>query len=309
MNQMAATLNNLNDYLRHRFGKKVYRLAIDAGMTCPNRDGRLGYGGCIFCNGGSGEFAEDGENVTSQLENAKRRIAAKLPADGEALYIAYFQAYTNTYAEVFHLREIFYEAVKFPDVVALSIATRPDCLENEKIQLLSEINDVKPVMVELGFQTANEKTAKYINRGYDNEVFEDAVNRLNEAGIEVIAHIIIGLPGECADDLINTIDYLNRLPIKGIKLQLLHVLKDTKLAEEYEKGNFETLTYEEYEDLLVMAVKRLRKDIVIHRLTGDGPKKYLIAPMWSGNKKKVINAINKRFTNENIIQGESYHVC
>ena len=281
----------LNSYLKDRFGQKVYKIAINAGFTCPNRDGTIGTGGCIFCSkGGSGDFAESPTlSITEQIEKGKSRISGKIK---NGKYIAYFQAFTNTYAPVERLRTLYTEAVNHPDIVALSIATRPDCLGDDVLLLLDEINQVKPIFVELGLQTSNEGSAIYIRRGYTNDVYDTAVNRLHSIGINVVTHIILGLPGESKQDMLKSVEYACRVT-DGIKLQLLHVIDGTDLADEYRQGKFNVLSLEEYTDIIVDCVKIIPKNVVIHRLTGDGAKKDLIAPLWSADKKTVLNTINK----------------
>lgn len=283
---------SFNRYLRNRFGCKVYKISINGGFTCPNRDGTCGTRGCIFCSaGGSGDFAEDPRlSVTQQIEKGKARVQNKIKS---GKYIAYFQAFTNTYAPVEVLRNKFTEAIEHPDIVMLSVATRPDCLPDDVIDLLAQLNTIKPVSVELGLQTIHQKSADYIRRGYNLACFDDAVCRLKEAGLEVVCHIILGLPGESKSDMLQSVDYACKSGINGIKLQLLHVLKHTDLEKEYRDGNFKTLTFEEYLDIIKSCVKIIPKEIVIHRLTGDGAKKDLIAPLWSADKKKVLNAISK----------------
>lgn len=284
----------LNSYLKEKFGCKVYKISLDCGFTCPNRDGTLGYGGCIFCSeGGSGDFAESRTlGVTEQIESGKEKVKNKIKS---GKYIAYFQAFTNTYAGVNTLEKIFSEAINHPDIVALSIATRPDCLEQEKVELLSRLNKIKPIFVELGLQTVNEKTAKYIRRGYSLDVYDDAVKRLHEQGINVVTHIIIGLPYETKEDMLSSVKYVCKVT-DGIKLQLLHILKGTDLAKDYFEHKFEVLSLEEYTDIIAECVKIIPENVVIHRLTGDGAKKDLIAPLWSADKKKVLNTINKRLS-------------
>lgn len=284
----------LNSYLKEKFGCKVYKISLDCGFTCPNRDGTLGYGGCIFCSeGGSGDFAESRTlGVTEQIESGKERVKNKIKS---GKYIAYFQAFTNTYADVNTLEKIFSEAINHPDIVALSVATRPDCLEQEKVELLSRLNKIKPIFVELGLQTVNEKTAKYIRRGYTLDVYDDAVKRLHEQGINVVTHIIIGLPNETKEDMLSSVKYVCKVT-DGIKLQLLHILKGTDLAKDYFEHKFEVLSLEEYTDIITECVKIIPENVVIHRLTGDGAKKNLIAPLWSADKKKVLNTINKRLS-------------
>jgi len=283
---------SLNQYLRDTFGQKVYKIAIDGGFTCPNRDGTLDTRGCIFCSGaGSGEFAQDRmESIALQITKAKERVAGKIK---EGKYIAYFQAFTNTYAPVSRLRQLYEEAMAQEDVVALSIATRPDCLSTEIIELLVECNRKMPVWVELGLQTIHENTAQYIRRGYALSVFDDAVNRLQEAGISVIVHVILGLPGESREDMLETVDYVGKSGVNGIKLQLLHVIQGTDLEKEYQQGKFQVLELEEYVQLVADCIALLPKDMVIHRMTGDGDKRTLVAPMWSADKKKVLNRLNQ----------------
>jgi radical SAM protein (TIGR01212 family) len=283
----------VNEYIRKKYGGKLYKIAINAGFTCPNRDGTLGSRGCIFCSGlGSGDFAESSAlSVTEQIEAGKKRVAAKLSKDFKG-YIAYFQAFTNTYAPIDRLRKVYTEAVKHPDVRIISIATRPDCLGEDVLNLLEEINSQKPVWVELGLQTIHEKTAEYIRRGYPLEVYDHAVKELRSRGLEVITHVILGLPFETREEMLETVKYVGAGGSTGIKLQLLHVLKNTDLAEEYAKGVFRCLTLEEYTLLVKDALTLLPEDMVIHRMTGDGDKKLLIAPEWSGDKKKVLNTLN-----------------
>jgi len=297
-------INLLSDSMKSEYGRKMYKIALSGGMTCPNRDGTIGYGGCIFCSGGSGSFAEgQNEDIRAQIEKAKLRLHGK---DKKAGHIAYFQSFTNTYADVSYLRKLFYETILCDETDILSIATRPDCLEDEKIELLKELNDIKPVWVELGFQTSNEETARYIRRGYKNEVYFDAVKKLNDAGIRVIAHMIIGLPGETVCDMVKTARDIGNSGAWGVKFQLLHVLKGTDLAGEYEKGKFKCLTMEEYTDILFKCIENIPKDMVIHRMTGDGDKRELIAPLWSRDKKRVLNYITRRLKEDDIIQGSKY---
>lgn len=283
---------SFNKYLKDKFGQKVYKISLDGGFTCPNRDGKTGTRGCIFCSkGGSGDFAESREmSITEQIENGKKRVEKKIKS---GKYIAYFQAFTNTYAPVEILRQKYEEAINHPDIVALSIATRPDCLGDDVLRLLDEMNKIKPVFVELGLQTIHQKSAKYIRRGYDLSVYDKAVRDLKKIGVNVVVHVILGLPNESENDMLETVKYVCESGANGIKLQLLHVIDDTDLAKDYEKGLFKTLEFDEYVNLIVKCVKIIPKDIVIHRLTGDGAKKDLIAPLWSADKKRVLNAINK----------------
>lgn len=295
--------HSLDYELKRRFGEKVYRLSLNGGMTCPNRDGRIGYGGCIFCSaGGSGEFAADPSlSIRQQIDAAKKLLEKKRSA---RRYIAYFQAYTNTYAPVSYLEAIFTEAISCPEIVLLSIATRPDCLEPPVVDLLSRLNLKKPVWVELGLQTIHEDTAAFLRRGYPLSTFEDAVERLRARGIEVVTHVILGLPGEDKERMLQTIRYLNRQDIQGIKLQLLHILKGTDLAALYEQQPFPVFTPEDYVQTVLSCVERLRPEIVIHRLTGDGPKDLLLAPLWSRSKRQVLNTIHQEFRLKDTWQGK-----
>ena len=297
--------HSLDYELKKRFGEKVYRLALNGGMTCPNRDGTVGHGGCIFCSGGgSGEFASDPAlSIQEQIESGKERLSHKRPVNA---YIAYFQAFTNTYAPVDYLRTIFTEAITHPQVVLLSIATRPDCLQPKIVELLAQLNQIKPVWVELGLQTMHEDTARDIRRGYPLSVFEDAVNRLRAAGLEVIVHTILGLPGEDQERMFETLHYLNDQDIQGIKLQLLHILKGTDLAVRYAEDPFHVFTMEEYVKLIPACVEILRPDLVIHRLTGDGPKDLLTAPVRSLIKRTVLNSIHREFRLQDTWQGKKY---
>ena len=287
-------IRTVNRYLREQYGTKVYKIALNGGFTCPNRDGTKGTGGCIFCSGsGSGDFAESpGLSVTEQIEEGKRRVEAKMPKEG-GKYIAYFQAFTNTYAPVERLKALFTEAIRHPDVVILSIATRPDCLPPDVIALLAELSRIKPVWVELGLQTIHEKTAEYIRRGYPLRDYDEAVKRLREAGIYTITHVILGLPGETKEEMLETVSYVARSGVQGIKLQLLHVLEGTDLAEEYRAGKFEVLSMDEYVGLVKESLARLPEEMTVHRMTGDGSRRELIAPLWSLDKKRVLNRIRE----------------
>ena len=283
----------LSDYLKQTYGCKVYKLSLQADVTCPNRDGSIGTGGCIFCSmGGSGEFAADKTKpIPEQIKEAKERVAGK--AGPGAKYIAYFQSYTNTYGEPAYLGRLFSEAITPDEIVTLSVATRPDCISDEMLDILDELNRKKPVWVELGLQTIHERTAKYIRRGYELPVYDECVKRLRERGIKVVTHVILGLPGETKEDMKQTVRHVVSSGAWGIKLQLLHVLKGTDLEKEYLAGKVPVMTLEEYTRLLGEVLKLIPDDMVIHRLTGDGPKSLLVAPLWSGDKKKVINAIRK----------------
>lgn len=283
---------SLNNYLRDTFGEKVYKLSLNAGFTCPNRDGTIDSRGCIFCSkGGSGDFAESSAlSITQQIENGKKRVAGKIKS---GKYIAYFQAFTNTYAPVETLKEKFSEAIRHKDIVAISIATRPDCLGDDVLALLGELNKIKPVFVELGLQTIHKKSAEYIRRGYTLEVYDKAVENLKKIGVNIVVHVIIGLPNETKEDMLKTVDYVCKSGADGIKLQLLHVLRNTDLEKDYIDGKFKVLSLEEYLDIIKSCIEIIPEDIVIHRLTGDGAKKDLVAPMWSADKKRVLNEINR----------------
>ena len=282
---------SLNNYLKDTFGCKVYKISLNAGCTCPNRDGTIDTRGCIFCsNGGSGDFAESSSlSISQQIDAGKQRVASKIKS---GRYIAYFQAFTNTYGDIEMLKKKYYEAVNHQDIVAVSIATRPDCLSDEILSLLNEINMIKPVFVELGLQTIHEASAMYIRRGYSLSVYDEAVKNLKKIGVNIVVHLIIGLPNENKKDILESVRYVCSSKVNGIKLQLLHVLKNTDLADDYMAGKFKTLEFEEYLDIIKSCVEIIPNDIVIHRLTGDGAKKDLIAPLWSADKKRVLNAIN-----------------
>lgn len=295
------------DYeMKQRFGEKIYKVSLEGGLTCPNRDGTLGTGGCIFCSGsGSGDFASGKcGSVTEQINRGIRGISTRKKVGSK--FIAYFQSFTNTYAPVSVLEPMFCEAILHPDVVMLSIATRPDCLPADVIALLQSLNQIKPVMVELGLQSIHEATAIYIRRGYPLEVYDTAVESLKGVGIEVVTHVIAGLPYESRQDFLDTVSYVGSSGSDGIKLQLLHVLKETDLAEEYNRGVFEVLTWEQYVDWIIDAISLLPPDLVIHRLTGDGPKDLLIAPLWSSRKRDVLNTLHKTLKERQIWQGKEY---
>ena len=280
-----------NDYFRRRFGCKLYKLALDGGMTCPNRDGTKGTGGCIFCSAtGSGDFAEPRcGSVTEQIERAKARVAAKA---GDGRYIAYFQSFTNTYAPVSYLEPLFSEAISHPDVAALAIATRPDCLPDQVLDLLARLDRVKPVIVELGLQTIHTQTAAFIRRGYPLEDYDRAASALRGLGIHTVVHVILGLPGETEEMMLQTVRYVGQTA-DGIKLQLLHVLEGTDLAELWRQGRVPMMDLETYARLLGRCLQVLPPETVIHRLTGDGAKKELLAPLWTGDKKHVLNYVNQ----------------
>ena len=296
--------HSLDYMLKERFGEKVYKVTLNGRMSCPNRDGTIGHGGCIFCSaGGSGDFAADAAlSITRQIDSQIALLSAKRPIHK---YIAYFQAYTNTYAPVDYLEKIFSEALAHPGIVALSIGTRPDCLGDEVVALLSRLNRIKPVWVELGLQTIHEDTARYIRRGYPLSCFEDAFERLQKEGLETIVHTILGLPGESREDILETMDYLSGKQIQGIKLQLLHVLRGTDLATDYLAGKFQVLNREEYLDLVADCLEHLDPSIVIHRVTGDGPKNLLIAPLWASRKREVLNLLHHRLKERHSYQGKA----
>ena len=288
----GSLMFTVNDYCKEQFGSKVYKISLSGGMTCPNRDGKCGTRGCIFCSsGGSGEFSADKLlSITDQLKKAKELVSKKYKGDK---FIAYFGSFTNTYADVSYLEKIFSEAINDPQVVVLSIATRPDCLDTDVIKLIEQLNKIKPVWVELGLQTSKSETVEYIRRGYDNKIYIDAVDKLKRVGVHVITHIILGLPYETKEDMLSTVEFAINTGTNGIKLQLLHVLENTDLYDDFVAGKFKVLDREEYIDLVVSCLKIIPKDIVIHRLTGDGPKRILVAPKWSADKKTVLNALNK----------------
>lgn len=294
---------SLNQYLKEQFGEKVYKLSLDIGVTCPNRDGTLDKRGCIFCLQGSSHFASKCENIHEKIENAKQLVAKKTKAEK---FIAYFQSYTNTYGDIDYLEKLFTQTINRDDIVAISIATRPDCLPQSVLELLEKLNKIKPVWVELGLQTSNENSANYIRRCYKNEVYAQAVENLNKLGINVITHIILGLPDESLEDMKNSVDFAVKCGTNGIKLQLLHVLEGTDLCDDYKSGKFDVMSPEEYMNVLFECIKIIPKHVVIHRITGDAPKKFLVAPKWSGDKKRVMNTINREMNLRNIKQGEGY---
>lgn len=306
-------IKTFSEYCKETFGTKVYRLSLSSGCTCPNRDGRVGYGGCSFCSEkGSGEFCVTGEDIERQIEEAKKKVDDKFPKNikkEDRKYIAYFQSFTNTYGETKKLEEIYEKALENRQIVALSIGTRPDCLEEDKLEMLERLNRKKPVWIELGLQTTKEECANKLNRCYSLNIFETSYYKLKEKGISVIVHVILGLPYEERKDTLKTIEYLANLEpkIDGIKLHLLHLLKGTKMEKEYEKQAFKILSIEEYITLVVDCLKRLPQEVVIHRLTGDGDKKSLIEPKWSGDKKRVLNSLNKAIKEAK--RGEDSNLC
>lgn len=295
-------MRRLSDYCKEKFGTKVYRLALSSGATCPNRDGKVGVGGCSFCSEkGSGEFAIDVMDLDLQIERAKALISKKFPNSintAERKYIAYFQSFSNTYGDTKRLIGLFERAINKDEVVALSIATRPDCFSEEMLNSLERLNKIKPVWIELGLQTINENTARAFNRGYTLDVFEKTYTELKKRNFEVIVHMILGLPGESEEDMYATVKYLSKKHIEGIKIHGLHILKGTRLAGEYEKHPFKIMSLEEYTRVLINCLKLLPKDTVVHRMTGDGDKKILIEPQWSADKKRVLNYINKKIKEE-----------
>ncbi|NLL80457.1 MAG: TIGR01212 family radical SAM protein [Clostridiales bacterium] len=300
---------SLDAYCKNTYHEKLYKIALDAGMTCPNRDGKLDTRGCIFCSqGGSGDFA------VRCIRPMKEQIAEGLSLfHGKKVgdrFIAYFQAYTNTYASLSYLHYVYTQALNEPCIAGISIATRPDCITEGVLSLLLSLRHSYPdkfIWIELGLQTIHEKTAAYIRRGYPLTVFDAAVYKLSAIKIPVIVHLILGLPGETDEQMLQSVEYLNDRPIFGVKLQLLHVLKNTDLAEDYKQGNFGVLTKEHYIDLLLSSLARLSPDIVIHRLTGDGPKDQLIAPLFSQNKRDVLNTLQQKCREKSIWQGKFYH--
>ncbi len=299
---------SLNQYVRETFGCKAYKIALSGGFTCPNRDGTLGVGGCIFCSeGGSGEFAESGAlSVSQQIELAKRRVGEKTRS---GKYIAYFQSFTTTYMPLPRLEALLTEAIENESVAAVSVGTRPDCLPENVLSLLGRLSLRKPIWVELGLQTVSERTAEYIRRGYPLAVYDDAARRLRLLGIHTVAHVILGLPGETEDDMLETVRHVGETA-DGVKLQLLHVLRGTDLARDYAAGAFDTLTKDEYIGIVCRCIENLPEDTVIHRLTGDGDKRLLTAPLWSADKKRVLNDLNKALRERNVIQGAALqNIC
>lgn len=297
--------HSFNYYLRNKFNEKVYKIALDGGFTCPNRDGKVGVGGCTFCSArGSGDFAGSRRlEITSQFEDRRKMMEKKWHSQK---LIAYFQAYTNTYAPVDVLRKKYYEALNQENVVAMSIATRPDCIDDDVLDLLSEINEKTYLIVELGLQTVNDEVARSFNRGYDFEVFDNTLKRLLDRNIEVVVHSIFGLPGETEEDMMKTVDYIAHSGAKGIKFHLLHLMEKTKMAEKYRRGEFKLLEQDEYIDLVCKAIARIPEDMVVHRLTGDAPRELLIGPMWSLKKWEVLNAIDKALVDNDIWQGKNF---
>ncbi|MGN1205769.1 MAG: TIGR01212 family radical SAM protein [Eubacterium sp.] len=298
--------HSLDYEMKHRFGEKVYKISLDGGLTCPNRDGTLDTRGCIFCSeNGSGDFATPrSSSVTAQISHGIEGISKRKHVGHN--FIAYFQSFTNTYGSVSYLEKIYKEALAHPDVVMLSIATRPDCLPPEVLQLLDDCNRIKPIMVELGLQTSNESTARFIRRGYPLDVYDNAVSALKSLGIEVVTHVIAGLPGETKEDFFATLDHVAACHSDGIKIQLLHIIKGTDLACLYEAGKCSVLSQEEYIELVLRAIALLPPEMTIHRLTGDGPKDLLLAPLWSSRKRDVLNEIHRQLKQQDIWQGKEY---
>lgn len=296
---------SFDSYLKQTFGEKIYKISLNGGFTCPNRDGTLGNRGCIFCSeGGSGDFAPDAVlPIDKQIKESIRLISKKTDAHK---YIAYFQAFTNTYAPYEKLHSLFHEAILQEEIVGLAIGTRPDCLPQDVLELLAELNQIKPVFVELGLQTIHEKTAQFIRRGYPLSCFQQALKALHDLGINVVVHLILGLPGETEEMMLQSVRYLNQLPINGVKLSLLHVLKHTDLGALYEKHPFPVYELDDYVDFVIRCIEELREDIVIHRLTGDGPRDLLIAPRWTLNKRKVLNEISRRMKETDSRQGKRF---
>lgn len=297
--------HSLNYFLREKFGEKVFKISLDGGFSCPNRDGTISSGGCLFCSErGSGDFAGDRDfSISKQFDDIKNMMAKKW---SKGKYIAYFQAYTNTYAPIKVLKTKYEEALKQEDVVALAIATRPDCLGEEVLDLLSEINEKFYVWVELGLQTCNDETAKKINRGYKLDVFEEAIKKLKDRNIDFVVHSIFGLPGENKEDMLKTVDYIAHSGAKGVKFHLLHLMKNTPLVKLYERGELEFLSQEDYIELLCKSIEMLPQDIVVHRLTGDAPRSLLIGPTWSLKKWEVLNSIDKAMVDNEVYQGKKF---
>lgn len=298
----------INEHLQNIYGEKVYKLSLDAGMTCPNRDGTKGVGGCIFCSeGGSGDFtfgdkelySYTAQDIHDQIERAKSLISQKSDCHK---FIAYFQAFSNTYAPIEYLREVFLAAANHPDIVTVSIATRCDCISQEVIELLREVNRIKPVWVEMGLQSVHPRTLDFINCKYTYEEFVESTDRLSAAGIDVIAHLILGLPGEDHKMMEESVDKACALPIKGIKLQLLHVLTGTRLEQIYTNDPFHIMSMDEYCELVVSLIRRIPEEIIIHRVTGDGPRNLLIEPKWSTDKKRVLNTINNMLNKNGMVE-------
>lgn len=302
---------SLDAYFKQTYGEKCYKISLDGGFSCPNRDGTLGFGGCIFCSGsGSGDFATSVTQFPSIPEQIANGLALMGTKRTGNKFVAYFQSFTNTYGPIEKLRRLYTEALECPQIIGLSIGTRPDCLGEDVLQLLAELKQTHPhkfIWIELGLQTIHESTALYIRRGYKLSVFEEAANALRKLDIPFIVHMILGLPGENKDMVLQTVNYLNQIRPFGVKLQLLHILKGTDLAAEYGAGTFDTLTEEVYFDILGACIAHLSPDIVLHRVTGDGPKNLLIAPLWSGNKRKVLNDLHHYLKNQNIYQGRDFH--
>lgn len=303
---MEARYYSFSQFVREKFGEKVYKLSLDGGFTCPNRDGKIGYGGCIFCSaGGSGDFCPSASlPLSMQIEEAKSRISSKYKGNK---FIAYFQAFTNTYGPIQKMEKLFWEVILRDDIVALDIATRPDCLPKKVISLLSELNKVKPVFLELGLQTIHEETAIWMRRGYPLSTFSNAVQILHEHSIPIITHLILGLPMESKEMAIQTVNYISSLPVDGVKFTMLHILKNTDLGRLYEKNAFPLLSRDEYIDWLICCIEHLRKDIVIHRITGDGKRDELLAPTWTLQKRFVLNTITKEMKARNSFQGKEYY--
>ena len=292
-------MKKLSDILKQQYGEKIFKICLTSGCTCPNRDGKISLGGCSFCSeGGSGEFASAPGDIDTQIEEAKERIRNKTSA---SLYIAYFQSFTNTYGDVETLEKLYERVIRRKDIVILSIGTRPDCLGEDVLEMLRRLNEIKPVWIELGLQTMHDETAQRVNRGYPLVVFEDALNRLKSLGIQVIVHVIFGLPGETKEDMLQTIRYLATLSPgpDGIKLQMLNILRGTELGRQYEENPFPLLSLEEYTDIAAESISILPEEMVIHRMTGDGPGNILIAPDWVRNKKKVLNTISRKLKEKN----------
>lgn len=298
--------NSFNYFLRNKFGEKVFKISLDGGFTCPNRDGKVAKGGCTFCSSrGSGDFAgERIQPISEQFEDVKIMMKKKWKSADK--YIAYFQAYTNTYAPVDELRAKYEEAISKEGVVALAMGTRPDCINEEVLDLLEEMNKKVYVWLEIGLQTIHEETAKNFNRGYSLDVFDKAIEGLKSRGIDTVVHSIFGLPGETKEMMLQTVDYIANKGVRGIKFHLLHLMKGTRMVKDYEEGRLEFLSQEEYIDLICEGIARIPEDLVVHRLTGDAPRDLLIGPMWSLKKWEVLNDIDKALEDRGIYQGINY---
>ena len=300
---MKGRYYSLNEYLKNTFNEKIYKISIDLGLTCPNRDGSLDSRGCIFCLDGSSYFSASSGNIDERIEKAKKLVKEK---SGANKFIAYFQSYTNTYASAEYLRSVFYNVISRDEIVGLSIATRPDCLPDEILELISDLNKIKPVWVELGLQTSNEKTGILINRHYSNKQFTKAIELLNKYNIDVVTHIMVGLPNESKTDLENTVNFINKHNIQGLKIHSTYVVENTILADMYKNGRYTPISLEDYINSAIYVLTHINPNIVIHRISGDSPKDLLIAPEWNLHKKLILNGITKLMEEKNLYQGMYY---